>query len=718
MKTKTLLLFLFSLFAFQFTRVQAADKDFETIRKRVISEVLLPDVNNRYIEKLITTIRPDGTWPGIDYVDTAKTAFQHTWHLENMVELSRAYVKKGSVYKGNNAVKKTLDLSLDYWTKHDFICENWWNNEIGTPKSLLTVLLIMDKNLSKEQIDKTLPIIRRSNLNAKGARESGDRIKIGGIQAKTALFCRNIQEFEYVVKVIEGQIKFVTGRGMQYDYSFHHRDERVNNTLTYGLDYADAFAEWVDYTSGTKYQFSGKPLNQLIDYYLDGICKMMPYGKYPDPGATNRDISRRGSLRAFGSTTPERLIAATDYRNYELEQIIKNRKNKELRVLHPYGKFFWDSEYYTSQRSGYFTSVRMYSSRNANMEYPYNGEGLLNHYRGDGTNYISRTGQEYYGTAPVYDWQKIPGTTILQKPELIPEEGVQKYGTMDFVGAVTDGLHGAVAFDFKSPHDPLSAKKAWFFFDTEYVCLGAGINSETNYPVVTTLNQCALNGDVVTGFASREQAQPRGERVLNDVSWVLHDSIGYFFPKPIQVNVSNQVSSGSWFKINRQTSVSKEEVRMDMFKLWIGHGKKVSDGKYEYVVVPSVDKENLKKYAANPGIEILSNTSEIQAVYHKLLHINQIIFYKGGEIQLPGDLKIRMDAPGIIMIELDENNVKEISVTDPSRKMSRIHFSINRKIEKQEKNFKAVWNVGNGFSDISIDLPQTVYTGASVTIKL
>ncbi len=110
------------------------------------------------------------------------------------------------------------------------------------------------------------------------------------------------------------------------------------------------------------------------------------------------------------------------------------------------------------------------------MEMPYNSEGLKNHHYADGSNFISRVGDEYYDIYPVFDWQKIPGTTILQKDSLPSENEIQKEGLTDFVGAVTDGTFGAAAFDFKSPHDPLSARKAWFFFDKEYVCLGAGIN--------------------------------------------------------------------------------------------------------------------------------------------------------------------------------------------------------------------------------------------------
>ena len=64
------------------------------------------------------------------------------------------------------------------------------------------------------------------------------------------------------------------------------------------------------------------------------------------------------------------------------------------------------------QRPDFYTSVRMYSTRNANMEEPYNGEGLMNHFRGDGTNYLSVRGDEYKRLTPVYDWMKIQGQRL------------------------------------------------------------------------------------------------------------------------------------------------------------------------------------------------------------------------------------------------------------------------------------------------------------------
>ena len=696
----------------------ATNPDIEKIRGRIVATLMEPAVDDARVKELIATLRSDGTWPGIDYADVRREAFQHTQHLSNMLLMSRTYKKKGSAYYGKKELKNAIYLSLDYWTAHDFICDNWWNNEIGTPDVITAMLLILDKDLTPAQVDKALAITGRSHINAQGARQSGDRIKIAGIQAKYTLFKRDVETFEMLVKVIEGEIRFVPTdqRGMQYDYSFHHRDDHVNNTLTYGLGYADAFVEWTTYLSGTRYQLAEQAIKQLVDYYLDGICKQMVDGKYPDPSTANRDISRPGHGHAMGAITPKRLLEATSYRKEELQQIVNIREGQAKSNL-SYGKFFWLSEYYVHQRPGYFTSVRMFSERNANMEVPYNSEGLTNHHRGDGTNYISLTGTEYDDMAPVNDWQKIPGTTILQKPSLPDENQIQKYGVMDFVGAVTDGVYGAVGFDFISPHDPLRARKAWFFFDKEYVCLGAGIRSQTNNPVVTTINQCLLRGEVSINVDGATTIQAKGERPIDGVRWVYHDGVGYIFPKAVKVNLANQPATGSWYTINKQTYIPKGDVTMDVFKLWIDHGARLNGATYQYIVMPNTGKEQVAAAAQSPAVTVLSNTPEMQAVWHNTLNILQVVCYKNGTLPLADNYNLTLDSPCILMAK-PGNNQFELTVADPTRKLGKIHFSVNYRFERKGQNFLSVWNETKKVSDISIDLPQGERAGESVIIKL
>ena len=723
----------------------APNRDMETVRARVVATMMAQRVDDARVKELIATLRSDGTWPGIDYQDVRREAFAHTRHLTNMTLMCRAYKKKESSLRGKKELKNAINLSLNYWLTNDFICENWWNNEIGTPDALTTILLVMDKDLSKEQIEKASVITGRAHIDAWGARQSGDRIKITGIQAKNMLFKRDTEKFEMLLKVIEGEMRFVppNQRGLKSDFSFHHRDDFVNNTLSYGSGYASAFVEWTTYLAGTSYQFSKQAIELLVDYYLDGMCKQMVYGKYPDPGIANRDITRRASDRPEGAGFTDQLMAATNYRHDELQEI-SNIRNGLANTTLSYGKFFWMTEYYSHQRPHYFTSVRMFSSRNANMEEPYNGEGLTNHHRGDGTNYISLTGLEYLNMTPVNDWQKIAGTTVMQKPAMPPENEIQKYGVMDFVGAVTDGLYGAVGFDFISPHDPLRARKAWFFFDDEYVCLGAGIRSQSNLPVVTAVDQRLKGGDVEIsshqiavpvrpaeglgpspvayngsiGIPPEMPRQANEPRTVESVKWVYHDGIGYLFPdQPVRVRVEDKPVTGNWTTSNRQVSTPKEDVTMNVFKLWIEHGSRLNGATYQYIVMPGVSKEKVAAAWDKPAVTILSNTPDMQAVWHNTLNILQMVCYKNGQIKAPGGFQITMNTPGIAMVKI-VNGRLELSVSDPSRNLAKMHLTIDRKVESTDPNFHITWNEAKKISEILVDMPtERDHAGESLTAK-
>jgi chondroitin AC lyase len=739
MKIFKKLLLIICLFSF-IQIVNAATSDIETIRKRIVDELMKPAVDDAKIESSINTFKDDGTWQGINYEDVSREGFENEIHLVNMVNLARAYKTKSSKYYGSKKVKSVVESALKNWVDHDYFCENWHPNQIGTTGNLVTVMLLMGEELPKDLVEKAQPIIGRANLNASGARPSGDRIKIAGILAKNLIFISDYKQFEEVLKVIEGEIKQVDwigekygygyfkmesglgtkkyeGRGIQFDNSFHHRVDGVNNTLSYGFGYADAFVEWAVYTAGTQYEFSGEKKEQLVDYFLDGICKMSVYGKYPDFGAKNRSISRSGALRAYNAKMAENLLLTTNYRRNEIQEIADIIK-KDAKPTLSHATFYWNTEHFSFQRPNWFTSVRMYSTRNYNMEVPYNSEGLLNHHRGDGTNHISLTGDEYYDIAPVFDYQKIPGTTTMQKPALPAPDEIQKLGLTDFVGAVTDGLYGAVAFDFKSPHDPLCARKAWFFFDDEYVCLGAGISGKSELPVVTTLNQCLLRSDVTISSGNKKSVIAKGEKEFENIDWVFQDGVGYTFPKPSTVNIRNMETTGSWWIVNKQNDSPKGEVKMDVFKLWFNHGDRPSDASYEYIVVPATSVEKMEQNNSKNNIEMLSNTPEVQAVKNLGLNICQVVFYKTGDIQVSGKFKLISDNPGIVMLKMEGEKLSEISVSDPNRELLKFRLSVSSKIVAHGENFVSVWNETEGASEISIDLPQGNYAGKSVTIKL
>jgi len=712
-----------------------AGRNIDVVKQRVVSEILTYRPDDDEICDLVRSLEADGNWPGINYEDVSNTGFEHTVHLRNMVKMSIAFSKVTCPYYLDQSVKEAISRSLEYWCDHDFICENWWHNQIGTPSNLVTILLVMDHHLDHALVQRTLEIVGRANLDASGARPGGDRIKIGGIEAKAVLVAGDEARFEQVMKVINDEIRFNTGqRGMQHDFSFHHRVDRVNNTCSYGLGYADTFAEWAVYVAGTRYAFEKEKIRLLVDYYLDGICKQMVYGIYTDKGVKNRSISRRERFRPHSTEIPERLLIVTDYRKEEIEEIIGLR-NGTREPSASFCRFFWQSEHFVCQRPQYYTSVRMYSLRNRNMEEPYNSEGLRNHHKGDGANFISRTGDEYLNIWPVYDWQKIPGTTVLQKPEIPPPSEIQKEGLKAFVGAVTDGIYGAAGFDFISPHDFIKTRKSWFFFDKEYVCLGAGIESSSPHPVATTLNQSLLEGEVTVNGPDGVIELGRGAHSLQGIQWIHHGGVGYLFPEPADLHLSNRAEKGSWYDISKQWNTSREEVEKEVFKVWIDHGARpqgrrgglnhrsteAKDVTYQYVVVLSVDAGEMDR---SPDIEILSNNRWMQGVLHRGLGICQVIFYRGGTLNIPENIALGIDSPGAVMVKIEGEEIREISVADPSRTLGRLHLSITGDIQTGDiqtgdrEGVRTTYEKETHTTRLAIDLPTGVFAGRSVTFKL
>nr|WP_315823115.1 polysaccharide lyase family 8 super-sandwich domain-containing protein [Paraflavitalea speifideiaquila] len=256
---------------------------------------------------------------------------------------------------------------------------------------------------------------------------------------------------------------------------------------------------------------------------VDGICHLSRSGRY-EPR-----YQPQNALEAEDISLPGNLLQASSYRAKELADVISIRQGK-TKAQFTRDRYFWHSHYYTHERPAYYASVRMHSARANNMEEPHNEEGIKNHYYGDGSFFLTRTGQEYFNIFPIWDWRKIPGATIVQKEDFPHWRQLARKGLTDFAGAVSDGRYGVAAFDFASVHDPLKAHKSWFFFDQEIVCLGAGIQVDTALPVVTTLNQCLLNGQVMVKEKGSQPATilETGAHTLPYVSYVLHDSVGYF----------------------------------------------------------------------------------------------------------------------------------------------------------------------------------------------
>tara|TARA_R110002167_G_scaffold348813_1_gene560264 strand:- start:41561 stop:43747 length:2187 start_codon:yes stop_codon:yes gene_type:complete len=704
------------------TKVWAQVDEIRLIRQRIVSQLKSNPIKAEEVSRLMNNIQSDGSFKYINYGDLSRTAsFPQRKHTAGLVTLAQAHETEGNPYYLNKVLLNKIILATNFWVENDFVGDNWHNNQITTPGNLVNLMLLIGEKLPAELVNRAQPIISRANMNASGARPSGDRIVIAGILAKNLLFIEDKATFEEIIKIIANEIKFSTGeRGMQHDYSFHHRIDRVNNTTSYGYGkYANAFGEWCDYVAGTKYAFDKDKINQLVDYYLDGVYKQLVFGVYEDISVKNRSIANRSTFQAKGTLEIERLLRSTSYRSKELKEIIKLRKGEVTPTL-SFAKYFWHSEHFVLQRPNYYTTVRMFSSRNKNMEKPYNGPGITTHHRADGTNYLMLKGDEYHNIWPIYDWQKISGTTILQKPELHDGESIQKAGIMDFVGAVENGQNGAVGFDFTSPHDGTKAKKAWFFFDQSYVCLGTGIKGDKGLPVATTIDQVLIRSPISTLETGKKAVLlPDGNHKFRQLKWLYHGNIGYLFPVESSVHVTNKVETGRWSDITDQKNISNKIVSREVLKIWFDHGVNPQNGSYIYMVFPGISESELKSlYVSGTPYSILSNTKELQAVKNKEEQEVQAVFYQSGNLLLENKLNLKMDSAGIILLQLNHGKVHSISISDPTRKLKEITFTLDGLYKVLNRNISAIKNKQSNTTFFTLKMPEKEYAGKSITFQL
>lgn len=262
----------------------------------------------------------------------------------------------------------------------------------------------------------------------------------------------------------------------------------------------------------------------------------------------------------------------------------------------------------------YTFSIRM-SSINTIKPEQVNGENLLGYYFGDGSTCITKSGFEYYNIMPLWDWNKIPGTTTPVK-DSIPSNKGKVYGKAEFCGGVTDSCNGVASFSYfdDNPEVVTGASKSWFMFDDIIVCLGAGLQSE--YDLQTTVEQCWGKDSfiIVSSKGNTYFGGNVSQENINAIG-VLHDGIGYFFPESDFLSVSNMQKDGNWRIISNEQPDSILEGKV--FTLCVNHKKEKtlkSELKYAYAIIPSSGTEYFEKFCNNPSFDIIVNSDSLQVV--------------------------------------------------------------------------------------------------------
>lgn len=652
--------------------------EFETMMEKIRAEFAKSPSIDDALSKYNAT---DGSFTDIDYSKEDRTDWEPLTHIDRVYDFVFAYTNPGNKYYESEALYEKIVAALNYWYQRNPYCDNWWYNQIAEPQRIGVLLIQM--RTGKQQIPADLENRTLQRMKTDGGNPAdwtgANRTDIALHWIYRACLTADVTLLRNAINYVYNPVQYTTGEGFQHDNCYFQHGAQLY-IGGYGDEILKGVTQVAMYTRGTQYALSEARL-QLLSKFMRETYYQTIRGVYMLFDVLGRGVSRpSGTSKGSASLYAERMMILDPEHAEEYAAIIERlggRKSADygLKPLHTH---YFRGDYTLHVRPGYTFDVRTVSTRTMRCEYG-NGENLKTYFMSDGCTNMVIKGNEYAGIFAMWDWVRIPGVTAPQM-KTIPQavSDWQTRGTSRFAGGVSDSIYGATAYSYEDKYKNINtaARKAWFFFDDEVVCLGAGITSTATVPVNTTINQCTLVGGKATVSANGQVSEvAMGEYAYdNNLNWAWHNNIGYVFPDGGNIFLLNQSRSGSWYDIN--TTASKTVMKKNVFTLGFNHGQSPKDDTYAYIVVPN--KSSAAEMAAYPmdNIEILANTDSMQVVRNKKLGVWEFIFYQGATFT-HGELSIKVNKGCALLFKDIEKPSVQFHIADPAQTQSKITVEVH-----------------------------------------
>ena len=528
-------------------------------------------------------------FPDINYADDCKSLWdteRHYGRLQQAIICGKKALLDNEIYR-NKIIK-----ALRYWVKHDFINPNWWHNGIGTPRNLADISLVLYEYLPEDVFDGVVQIISRGSLKGEyreKIRSWTGANKIWGasttVRHAVLLGDENLLAEASALAGTELSYNF---EGIHRDGSFFQHGARLYSG-GYGRSFAADISQLAFVLQETEWQFSAEQLDIFAVHILDGLRHMTQF-KALDYSSVGREFTRPNALSSSCIEKTVSLLTRTAEmpRQEELAAFAD-----ELNGITSFSgtKYFSEAALLSHHTDGLYIGAKFLTDKTVGAEIC-NDEGILCYNMSYGTHTcVMADGSEYFNISPLWQYDKIPGTTAASEPDesMVSREWCGKVLPNNICGGV-QGENCGIIFE-KAEHDGITVYAADFAVPGGMVCLGAGVSTETECELFTTVEQSHLQGDVSV-----------------DGKNVLHHGIRYTALDETEFNVEAKSVVGSWQRNSRPESPTP--VSGKLFTVTVRHSaESVSHGnKSSYAYIISSAAHDI------PRIEILRNDEKVQSV--------------------------------------------------------------------------------------------------------
>ncbi|WP_447405005.1 polysaccharide lyase 8 family protein [Staphylococcus aureus] len=609
---------------------------------------------------------------------------------------------------GKEPDKKVKELSENFTkTTGKNTNLNWWDYEIGTPKSLTNTLILLNDQFSNEEKKKfTAPIktfapdsdkILSSVGESEGAK-GGNLVDISKvkllesvIEEDVDMMKKSIDSFNKVFAYVQDSATGKGRNGFYKDGSYiDHQD--VPYTGAYGVVLLEGISQMMPMIKESPFKTSQD--NATLSNWIDeGFMPLIYKGEMMD-SSRGRAISRENETSHSASATVMKSLlrlsdTMDDSTKTKYKQIVKTSVNSDSSYnqndyLNSYSdidkmkKLIDDKSITTNgltQQLKIYNDMDRVTYHNKELDFAFglsmtskniaryesiNGENLKGWHTGAGMSYLYNSDVKHYrdnfwATA---DMKRLAGTTTLNN---VPNTNTKS--DKSFVdGTKLNNNYASIGMDFENQDKTLTAKKSYFILNDKIVFIGTGIKStdSSKNPVTTIENRKANGYTLYTDDKQTTNSDNQGTNsVFLESTNKPKNNIGYHFLSKPKITVTKESHTGKWKEINKS---QKDTQKTDgYYEITQKHSN--TDDKYGYVLYPGITKDNFKSKASQ--VTVVKQDDDFHVVKDNESVWAGVNYSDSTQTFIINNTKVEVKAKGMFILKKKDDNTYECSFYNP-----------------------------------------------------
>ncbi|HDA3635389.1 TPA: polysaccharide lyase 8 family protein [Staphylococcus aureus] len=588
---------------------------------------------------------------------------------------------------------------------------NWWDYEIGTPKSLTNTLILLNDQFSNEEKKKFTAPIKTfapdsdkilSSVGKAEPAKGGNLVDISKVKLLESIIeedkdmtKNSIDSFNKVFTYVQSNATGKERNGFYKDGSYiDHQD--VPYTGAYGVVLLEGISQMIPMIKETPFKDSNQNDTTLKSWIDEGFMPLIYKGEMMDL-SRGRAISRENETSHSASATVMksllRLSDAMDestkakYKKIVKSSVESDSSYKQNDYLNSYSdidkmKSLMDDS--TISTNGLTQQLKIYNDmdrvtyHNKDLDFAFglsmtsknvaryesiNNENLKGWHTGAGMSYLYNSDVKHYRDNfwTTADMKRLAGTTTLENEVL--KDTDDKKSSKTFVGGTKfDDQHASIGMDFENQDKTLTAKKSYFILNDKIVFLGTGIKStDSSKNPVTTIENRKANG--YTLYTDDKQTTASDNQGTNSVFLEStnkpKNNIGYHFLNKSKISIKKETHTGNWKEINK----SQKDTRKtdEYYEVTQKHSN--SDNKYGYVLYPGLSKDDFK--TKKDEVTVVKQEDDFHVVKDNESVWAGVNYSDSTQTFIINNTKVEVKAKGMFILKKKDDKTYECSFYNP-----------------------------------------------------